>query len=91
MYNRLRGTENNAALIFQCNYHYFIVRLLNEVHDGTAVWLTLMVSPWSLYVIKQPHQPILSSRPYYHPASPSNNSQWNRVKPSDGLKPSSEG
>lgn len=33
------------------------------MHDGTAVWLPLMVSPRSLHVIKQPHQPILSPRP----------------------------
>lgn len=31
--------------------------------DGAAVWLSLMVSPRSLHLIKQPHQPILSFQP----------------------------
>lgn len=42
------------------NYHYFIVRLLNDVHEGAAV--SLMGSPISLRIIKQPHQLIFSSQ-----------------------------
>lgn len=64
MYNLLRGNRKQCCgLISLRNYHSFIVTRLNEVHDGTAVWLSLMVSPRSLHVIKQPHQPILSSQP----------------------------
>lgn len=81
-----------CGLISLHNYHSFIVTLLNEVHDGTAVWLSLMVSPRSLHIIKQPHQPILSSQPLL-PSSFSFNVQFkkcNRAKPFDGIKPHQE-
>lgn len=57
IYNICRGRQCHG-LISPSHYHSFIVVLLNEAHEGTAVRLSLMVSSWSLHIIKQPHQPI---------------------------------
>lgn len=44
--------ENGVVVSFVCDNHSFIVMLLNEVCDATAVRLSLTVSPWSLRIIK---------------------------------------